>query len=340
MKIVIPAFEPDQRLLLLINNIQANCSYDIVIVNDGSSPSCNEVFREAANLGCTVLDHERNQGKGAALKTAFSYLLNNRQQDDIVCADCDGQHSYQDILRLADAVIAHSDSIVLGCREFVGKVPARSLLGNKITSVIYSLIASRRISDTQTGLRGFSASMLPWLISLQGNRYEYEMKQLLEAKGAGYEIISLPIETIYENNNETSHFHPVRDSFRIYLPIVKFMLSSVTCGIIDFIALFILNSITHNLLFSVVTARIISSLCNYFINRDLVFRSQRNPKTIISYYSLAVIILGCNYTLLRLFINIAGLPLAVSKLLTEGLLYLFSFLVQHKVIFKHETSKQ
>ncbi len=337
MKIVIPAFEPDHRLLSLIHNIRNNCSYDIVIVNDGSSPSCNEVFGEAAELGCTVLEHEQNQGKGAALKTAFSYLLNNRQQDDIVCADCDGQHSWQDILKLADVVLAHPESIALGCREFVGKVPARSLLGNKITSFIYSLITYKGISDTQTGLRGFSASMLSWLITLRGNRYEYEMNQLLEAKAAGYEIISLPIETIYENNNATSHFHPIRDSFRIYLPIMKFMLSSVACGIIDFIALFILNSITHNLLFSVVIARIISSLCNYFINRDLVFCSHRNTKSIVNYYCLAIVILGCNYTLLRLFLNMVGLPLVISKLLTEGLLYFFSFLVQHKVIFKQET---
>ncbi len=337
MKIIIPAYEPDGRLISLINNIQRNCNYDIVIVNDGSSPSSTEVFLEAAKLGCTVLTHEHNQGKGAALKTAFSYLIDNHLIDDIVCADCDGQHTWQDILGIADAVSSHTNAIILGCREFVGKVPARSLLGNKITGFIYSLIAHRKIADTQTGLRGFSASMLPWLVTVKGNRYEYEMNQLLEVNTAGFELFCIPIETIYENNNEASHFHPVRDSIRIYLPILKFMLSSAACGVIDFIALFVLNSLTHNLLVSVVTARVISSLCNYFINRDLVFRSQKHVSTIVKYYALAILILSCNYTLIRFFIHIVGLGLAISKLITEGILYLFSYIIQHRFIFKQET---
>jgi putative flippase GtrA len=336
MLVVIPAYEPDHRLIDLVMNIQGNCNYDIIIVNDGSSPSCNTIFQEAGELGCTILVHESNLGKGNALRTAFSYIINNRLQDNVVCADCDGQHSWQDILKIAKAVCTHTNSIVLGCRDFIGKVPARSLLGNRITSFVYSLVTSRKISDTQTGLRGFSASLLPWLVTVKGNRYEYEMNQLLEVKDAGFEIFCLPIETIYENNNEASHFNPVRDSIRIYLPIIKFILSSAACGAIDFIALFATNAFTHNLLFSVVTARIISSLCNYLINRDIVFRSQKNSYTIVKYYALAIIILGCNYTMLRLFTNIAGLPLIISKLITEGILYFFSYIVQHKIIFKQE----
>ncbi len=336
MKIIIPAYDPDNRLISLIHNIQDNCGYDIVIVNDGSSPSCNEIFEAAGNLGCTVLVHENNQGKGAALKTAFSHLMNNQRKDDIVCADCDGQHTWQDILKIANAVSLHTRSIILGCREFVGKVPARSLLGNKITSFVYSNIAKSKISDTQTGLRGFSAHMLPWLVTIRGDRYEYEMNQLLEAKAAGYELFCIPIETIYENNNETSHFHPIRDSIRIYLPIMKFMLSSISCGIIDFIALFIFNALTHNLLISVVAARIISSLCNYFINRTIVFNTQNQShlSSIVEYYILAVVILGCNYALISLFVNVVGLPLVIGKLITECILYLFSYIIQHKIVFQ------
>ena len=336
MRIIIPAYDPDQRLIALIHNIQDNCNYNILIVNDGSAPSCNEIFEQAANLGCTVLVHEHNQGKGAALKTAFTYLLNNDPKDAVVCADCDGQHTWQDILKIASNISLHPSSILLGCREFVGKVPARSMLGNKITSFVYSLIAKGKISDTQTGLRGFSAPMLPWLVTLKGNHYEYEMNQLLEAKAADYGLHCIPIETIYENNNETSHFNPIKDSIRIYLPIMKFMLSSIGCGIIDFIALFILNSFTHNLLLSVVIARVISSLCNYFINRTLVFRSQKSSQlaSIIQYYALAVVILGCNYSLISLLVNVVGLPLVISKLITECVLYLFSYAIQHKVIFK------
>lgn len=336
MIIIIPAFDPDNRLISLIHNIKENCNYNIVIVNDGSSPSCREIFQKAGNLGCTVLVHKNNRGKGAALKTAFSYLINKQPQDDIVCADCDGQHTWQDILKIANALSTHKSSIILGCREFVGKVPARSLLGNKITSFVYSKIAKSKISDTQTGLRGFSHLMLPWLVTIQGNHYEYEMNQLLEAKSVGYNLFCVPIETIYENNNETSHFHPIKDSIRIYLPILKFVLSSISCGIIDFIALFIFNAFTHNLLFSVVAARMISSLCNYFINRTIVFKtpSQSHLSSIVKYYTLVVFILVCNYSLISLFVNVAGLPLVVGKLATECILYLLSYIIQHKIVFR------
>ncbi len=336
MKIIIPAYDPDNRLISLINNIRSNCDYDIIIVDDGSSPTCNTVFQEASNLGCIVLVHEHNRGKGAALKTAFSYLINNQQTDNVVCADCDGQHTWQDILKLANMISMHPGSILLGCREFVGKVPARSLLGNKITSFVYSKLAKSKITDTQTGLRGFSSLMLPWLVTIRGNHYEYEMNQLLESKAAGYDLICVPIETIYENNNETSHFHPIKDSIRIYLPIIKFALSSISCGIIDFVLLFLFNALTQNLLFSVVAARMISSLCNYFINRTLVFntQSQSHLSSIIKYYALVVFILVCNYSLIILFVNIVGLPLVVSKLATECILYLFSYIIQHKIVFR------
>lgn len=336
MKIIIPAYEPDEKLISLIYAIKDNCGYGIVIVNDGSSPSCENIFENVRDLGCTVLTHEVNQGKGAALKTAFSYLLNHKEKEGIVCADCDGQHTWQDIRKIADAVSLHKDSIILGCRKFTGKVPLKSMLGNKITGFIYTLISKSKISDTQTGLRGFSAQMLPWLLSLKGERYEYEMNQLLEAKSAGYQLYSIPIKTIYENNNTGSHFHAVRDSIRIYLPIIKFILSSMSCGILDFIALFVFHALTNNLLYSVVAARILSSLCNYFLNKNLVFKTNGKKRYVLfaKYYALVVSILTCNYMMIRIFVNTVGFPLVIAKLLTEFILFIVNYIIQHKIVFK------
>lgn len=336
MKIVIPAYEPDEKLISLILSIQGNCKYGIIIVNDGSSPSFDKIFQKAGELGCTVLVHDTNRGKGAALKTAFTYLIKIRENEGVVCADCDGQHTWQDILKIARAVTSHNNSIILGCREFVGKVPVRSILGNKITGFIYSLVTKRKISDTQTGLRGFSYLMLPWLITIKGDHYEYEMNQLLEANAAGFELLSTPIETIYENNNQASHFHPIKDSIRIYLPIIRFVLSSFSCGIIDLILFLIINWLTHRLLFSVVLARIVSSLCNFFVNRNIVFKSQNHNhlSSIAKYYTLAAFILVCNYSLIKLLVNVVGFPLLLGKLMTELILYVFSYIIQHKFVFK------
>ena len=221
MKIIIPAYQPDTRMLKLIDDIKANSDYGVVIVNDGSDIHCRPIFERAVEIGCTVLVHEVNLGKGAALKTAFAYLLDSKYSDYLICADCDGQHKWQDIKKIAEAIPSHPASIILGGRTFVGKVPFKSMLGNKITRAIFSFITGNKISDTQTGLRGFQSTMLPWLVTLPGNRYEYEMNQLLEAKKAGYRIQCIPIDTIYENNNEGSHFNPILGFYPYLLANIK-----------------------------------------------------------------------------------------------------------------------
>lgn len=336
MVIVIPAYQPDTRVLNLIDDIQQKSNFEILLVNDGSSERCKHIFDQAIEKGCTVLTHELNMGKGAALKTAFHYLWKINFQDGFVCADCDGQHSWEDIKKLAESVSFYPCSIILGCRKFVGNVPMKSRLGNTITKIIFSMISGTKITDTQTGLRGFSHTMLPWLLQLEGNRYEYEMNQLLEAKKSGYGFHCIPINTIYEHNNTGSHFRPIADSFRIFLPILKFSISSITCGAIDFGLLFLLNGIMDHLLYAVVITRIISSLCNYLMNKYLVFHTNHSKKTtsFLQYFILAAVILGCNYILLSFLHVTAGIPLLLSKLLTEGILFLISFHVQNKVIFK------
>jgi putative flippase GtrA len=197
------------------------------------------------------------------------------------------------------------------------------------------LITGNKVSDTQTGLRGYSSDMLPWLIGLPGSRYEYEMNQLLEAKKSDYSFFCIPIETIYENNNKGSHFHPFRDSIRVYLPILKFSISSMLCGGLDFILLYIFKGLTGSLLYSVILARVVSSLCNYLLNKHLVFAKEGNKLlSLLQYYLLAAIILVCNYQLISFFNETLGITLFLSKLLTEAILFLASYIIQHKIIFK------
>ena len=341
MKIIIPAYEPDDNLLKLIQDIKDNSNYEIIIVDDGSSIKCNDIFDRARKHDCIVLTHTSNQGKGVALKTAFSYVLNNSDEDGVICADCDGQHTWQDIIKIAEAIPFHKTSIILGCREFVGKVPFKNLIGNKITRFIFALVSGCKITDTQTGLRGFSAQMLSWLLQLKGDHYEYEMNQLLEAKSAGYQLFSIPIETIYENNNESSHFRPVRDSIRIYIPILKFSLSSMSCGIIDFGLVFLLNWLSNNLFLSVVIARVFSSLINYILNKNIVFNSkdQHHRLVFVKYYVLVACILLLNYLLISFFINVLSLSLFISKILTECILFTFSYFIQHRFIFSSHKYK-
>lgn len=228
MIILIPAYEPDERLVELVRGIgAARPAQSIVVVDDGSGAGYTPVFDTVRTLGAEVVTHAQNRGKGAALKTGFARIrtMCDGAGDAVVCADCDGQHTLVDIERVAAALADRPGEMVLGAREFAGSVPFRSRLGNDCTRVLFRWLTGLRLSDTQTGLRAYPSSMLDWLIGIPGDRFEYELEVLLATKRAGVAIHEVPIQTIYLDGNESSHFHPIRDSIRVYVPLVKYALS-------------------------------------------------------------------------------------------------------------------
>ena len=100
--IVIPSLKPDSRLVELIADLKEKGFQQIVVVDDGSGPAYRHFFDECEALGCTLLTHEKNRGKGAALKTAAAYIRSHFGSDaDMITADADGQHLPEDILRVA-----------------------------------------------------------------------------------------------------------------------------------------------------------------------------------------------------------------------------------------------
>ncbi|GFN31952.1 bifunctional glycosyltransferase family 2/GtrA family protein [Paenibacillus xylaniclasticus] len=336
MTILIPSYEPDERLLTLIRQLQADdIDRPIIIVDDGSGSSFQPIFQAAAQLGCTVLTHARNLGKGRALKTGFSYIQAEGRRDGVICADSDGQHLPEDIRRIAGAVLQHPGHIVLGSRQFTGEVPLRSRFGNAVTRIAYRFTTGSRIQDTQTGLRGYSADMLDWLCSVPGERFEYEMNMLLLAKTENISLVEVPIETVYLERNESSHFHPIADSIRVYKPILKFGCSSAASALLDYGLLLLIHYATGQLLLAVVIARIFSALLNFVMNRRLVFQSSKQAilASAVKYFALVLIILVLNYGLIYTFYRIAGLPLLAAKLLTEGLLFAFSYWAQRKFVY-------
>lgn len=336
MTILIPAYEPDMRLIQLIKDIQRKCSFQIVIINDGSGKHYNGIFQSVNELGCTVIKHGTNQGKGAALKTGFQYLLEAGEREGIVCADSDGQHLSEDIIRVAKIVKARKGYIILGSRKFTGKVPLRSRFGNTVTRTVFSISSGFNLSDTQTGLRGYSRDMLEWLVSIPGKRFEYEMNMLLEAKSAGYLYYEVHISTIYDEKNHSTHFRTFSDSIRVYLPILKFCASSLLAGALDFLLLMLLQFGTSNLLLSVVGARLCSAIVNYTLNNNFVFnrgKKQEVPRSAVKYFSLVVVIMLCNYGLLYGFNMLIGVPLFFAKIITEVTLFLFSYWCQRNFVF-------
>ena len=279
--IVIPAYQPDNKLIKLIEKIHEKSDFHILVIDDGSSSKCQKIFDKAKQYA-TVLRHEVNQGKGQALKTAFSYIQEQNIYGTVVTADADGQHKIWDIFRAANKASENPNKLILGVRAFTGKVPLRSRFGNSLTKVLFKLQTGVGVTDTQTGLRAFTTNLIPFMLKIEGQRYEYEMNMLLEASKE-YEILEVPIETVYINDNEDSHFRPIKDGLMIYKNIFKFALSSLSSFVVDYIvyaiAILFLPTVPTGLRIFLANglARVTSSVFNYSTNK------KRFKKTVISY---------------------------------------------------------
>src|SRR4051794_38578704 len=160
LAVVIPAYRPSSGLVDLVRNLRRQSQRAIVIVDDGSGPDYPETFaRASAFPNVTLLRHAVNLGKGAALKTAFNHILCSMPDViGVVTADADGQHHPDDIERIAGALLARPDALVLGARAFDGDVPLRSKIGNLATRGLMHALLGQKLRDTQTGLRGIPAT--------------------------------------------------------------------------------------------------------------------------------------------------------------------------------------
>ncbi len=335
MIILIPSYEPDTKLLGLVEAIRAETpSQRIVVVDDGSGPKFQPVFEMVEAFGGSVLHHHHNLGKGAALKTGFAHIAKEWPGHDVVCADCDGQHRPIDINRVAAEIDAGPAPIVLGARAFDSEVPLRSRFGNAATRLVFSIATGHELTDTQTGLRGYRAELLDWLVTIDGDRFEYELNVLLAARTQRIDIAEVSIETIYIDDNASSHFRPLVDSARIYAPLLKFCLSSLGAFVVDFAAFLALMTLGAGLAVSVVAARVLSSTFNYLTNRRFVFGTDDAARrSATRYYALVVALLVVNYGVLRVLISDLSLDVTPAKLVTETALFTISYLVQRRYVF-------
>lgn len=339
--LIVPAYKPTEDMIPMLERFASDEGYVPVVVNDGSGETFEEIFEHIPE-GCILLKHEVNRGKGAALKTAIAYVLENLPECEIaVTADADGQHCYEDIRMVADSAIAYPNTLVLGSRAFDGEVPLRSRLGNSITRQVFAIASGVKLRDTQTGLRAFSRNQMPALLEIPGERYEYEINMLLYMAQEGIAIREETIRTIYINDNAASHFNPVKDSIKIYMCIFKFIASSLIGFCVDYAMVLLLSALTvglgaeRSLLISVMGARVVSASVNFIINKKVVFKSRGSWKSELSKYAgLALFILAANYLLLRLLTINLNMPIAIAKIIVEIALFALSFVAQGKFVYR------
>lgn len=348
--VILPSYNPTEKLLETLQGLIDAGFDDIILIDDGSREECQKYFEQAEKLPqCTVLHHEVNKGKGRGLKTGFEFFLKNRpDRTGLVTTDDDGQHTPSDVMTCT-RLMEEQGKAVFGCRDFSGKdVPWKSSFGNNATRIVFRIFCGIKLSDTQTGLRAFPRGYIPLLARADGERFEYETNCLLEMHREGCAFEEQRIQTVYLDNNSETHFHPVKDSIKIYAVILKFMLSSGLSSIIDIAVFTLINmlmpeSVSGVLRVFIATfgARIVSSLFNFFANRTRVFKSSgKLGATMARYYILCVVQTGLSYGIVYLLSALIAPELrllqSVIKIVVDVILFFISFRIQQDWVFKNK----
>ncbi|MDY3118672.1 MAG: bifunctional glycosyltransferase family 2/GtrA family protein [Peptoniphilus sp.] len=345
--VLIPAYEPDDSLISFVRALLKE-HLPVLVVDDGSGENFSSVFARLPE-GVTFLSYETNRGKGYAMKYALSAVADRMPWVKfVVTADADGQHSPKDTLNILRAAHENPDALILGVRDFPEHTPLRSRIGNRLTAKLFGLLTHvKNLEDTQTGLRAFSTRHLDLLLSIPGERYEYEMRQLMDWSKSAFPLVQVPIETIYrDKENSTSHYDTLKDSARIFRSLldngeaVLFTLSGILSFTIDFLLFNFFYYLTRPLHMAYalaipnVAARLLSALLNFYLNRNYVFES-KDPlrKDILQYGGLVILLLTANSLLLSFYGNILGLQATFAKLCVELTVFAISYLVQHFYIF-------
>ncbi len=352
--IIIPTLEPDERFLNILSELASKNIGPIIVVDDGSGERYGHFFKAAEdNYHAYVLAHEVNLGKGRALKNAFRYCL-EKWPDMVGCitADSDGQHTPQSILKCRKALLDNPMSLVLGVRNFLmdreGRIPAKSMFGNRLTCRVLQGLYGIHISDTQTGLRGIPTDFMRYLLHIKGDRFEFETQMLIEAKVNEISLVEVPVETIYDSKeNHSTHFKPILDSVRIYrlfgAEFGKFVLSSLSSAIVDMILFGLFCRLLRRdyavsggyIIFATVSARLVSAVFNYCVNYFVVFKSRRgHMKSALRYVILAVVQMLCSavFTMVLFRLLPVRTELAV-KIPVDVLLFLFSYMIQRRSVY-------
>lgn len=330
--VLIPAYEPDEQLIPLTRKLRDE-GFSVVVVDDGSGRDYAHIFA-AVQQDAAVLTHEKNRGKGAALKTGMRYIRDKLPDCEyFITCDADGQHRVEDVLRVQEKL--HSgQKFVLTVRRSRKGIPLRSKVGNVLSRIVYALLAKRYLSDNQSGLRGFARVHIDWMLEVEKSNYDYEMNVLYYAAKKGIYVATLPIDAIYIDNNQSSHFNPVKDTLRIYRSLFRLAVGSIAAFCVSellALAVSLLFGYEH-LMVTLPSVGGAACLTNIVLSQFLVFRKTRcYDQFLLLVYAIIeyfIYTLGCTLCMYAL----PGLPLWISF----NLVYLAGIPLRyllHKAIF-------
>jgi predicted LPLAT superfamily acyltransferase len=211
----VPVYNHAATLSKVLTGLKA-LGYPILVVNDGSSDVIAEVLAQFPEI--EAAHHRENRGKGAAIATGMRYA-SDQGYHAILTFDADGQHFPQDVPDLIAVHEQKPEALILGARDFTssssGDIPGSSKFGRSFSNFWIWTECGRWLDDTQTGLRVYPVD-LPWLETVKGHRYSFEVEAITRMVWQGRDTVCVPVSTFYPKRGERiSHFHALWDNFWI-----------------------------------------------------------------------------------------------------------------------------
>ncbi|MBU0279116.1 glycosyltransferase [Gemella sp. zg-1178] len=357
--VVIPALNPTSSLIDYVEELIDYGSFDVLVIDDGSKAETKAIFNRLNIMkNCRVLSHAKTLGRGRALKNGFNYFLNLPNLDNyigLVTSDSDGQHIVEDVVKVALEMKKNPNNLVLGSRNFnVFSLPQKIKFANKVTSLAFRNLYGRNIADTQTILRGLPKNMVALMIDVEGERFDYETRMLTKAIAEDIKITEIEIETVFNYSNVEKNFNPIFDLISIckviLLPFLKFSLASLSAFLVDislfrvFLTILVFLGVKKGYLLILLTtflARAISSFINFLINKNLVFKQEKNiKKTIYKYYTISLSKIFLSSFLVYLLWKWTSGSETVIKIIIDTILFFLSYRLQYTWVFKNIKNKK
>lgn len=360
--IVIPSYNPNVNLTMLVDELLLAGINDIIIVDDGSNLEDKKVQMAYAYVrekeACTLIHHGTNMGKGTALKTGFKYCLLNRPKDRlIITVDDDGQYGIECIQQciekykeMYDEIYAeHGEPpVLLGSRKFSDsgyKIIKRIV--NYICGFVMKYMCFVKVRDVQTGLRLIPHRYLYDLLKVDGHGFDYEINMLPEMKykNIPYAEVTIQIEQV---NGQYADYNPMRDVLKCLGVMIRYVFSSLSATALDVIVFYLFLMMfdsgvlpldkSFGMLYATVIARVISATYNCIINKKAVFKSDAPMKSIIIrfyVFSLAKAVMSYAMTLAFSYLmgSYADSMTVVVKLVVDLILFFGGYGIQKKWIF-------
>ena len=219
MKIIvgIPAFNEEKNIAVVITQLKKIVD-KIIVCNDGSTDLTSKIAEE---LGVIVINHEKNLGYGAAIRSIF-LKSKDLDGDILVTFDADGQHRVDDINKVINPIINGKSDLVIGSRfldESEKEVPRYRKVGIKVITKITNVTIKKQLTDSQSGFRAYSKKVLTELNpSDAGMGISTEI--LIKASSKNFRISEVPIKITY--SGDTSTHNPISQGSSVIISTIKY----------------------------------------------------------------------------------------------------------------------